>query len=100
MRCEVRARTREHNRRAQKRKEGGLWIACSRGQSAGARWQSQQMGSTGRAAEQGEAGSGHGRRPCPTKAFRRRMRGSSERGEGGGGEGVLAGVTCCTGHHR
>jgi hypothetical protein len=33
-------RTREHNRRAQKRKEGGLWTACSRGQSAGARWQS------------------------------------------------------------
>jgi hypothetical protein len=26
---------------AQKRKEGGLWTACSRGQSAGARWQSQ-----------------------------------------------------------
>jgi hypothetical protein len=33
-------RTREHNRRAQKRKEGGLWTAYSRGQSAGARWQS------------------------------------------------------------
>jgi hypothetical protein len=30
-------RTREHNRRAQKRKEGGLWTAYSRGQSAGAR---------------------------------------------------------------
>jgi hypothetical protein len=29
------------SRRAQKRKEGGLWTACSRGQSAGARWQSQ-----------------------------------------------------------
>jgi hypothetical protein len=35
-------RTREHNRRAQKRKEGGLWTTYSiyRGQSAGARWQS------------------------------------------------------------
>jgi hypothetical protein len=33
-------RSREHNRRAQKRKEGGLWTAYSRGQSAGARWQS------------------------------------------------------------
>jgi hypothetical protein len=32
---------RGHNRRAQKRKEGGLWTAFSRGQSAGARWQSQ-----------------------------------------------------------
>jgi hypothetical protein len=29
-----------YNRRAQKRKEGGLWTAYSRGQSAGARWQS------------------------------------------------------------
>jgi hypothetical protein len=34
-------RTRGHNRRAQKRKEGGLWTTCSRSQSATApRWQS------------------------------------------------------------
>jgi hypothetical protein len=32
-------RTREHNRRAQKRKEGGLWATYSRDHSAGARWQ-------------------------------------------------------------
>jgi hypothetical protein len=31
-------RIREHNRRAQNRKEGGQWTAYSRGQSAGARW--------------------------------------------------------------